>query len=440
MSAVPTTMDKPQRIQLRSLRAAVAGNVLEWFDWTLYAVFTSYIASHFFDSRDHASALLPTLAVFAVGFLARPLGAFVFGKVADARGRKFVLIVTISMMSLSSLLIAVAPSYQQIGGGATAILLIARLGQGFAHGGESGVSYTYVAEIAPAARRGMWSSSVFMAATVGAMLATLVGALLIRVLGQEAVADYGWRFAFAIAAVLGLFVLILRRTAVETPQFIETSETLESAAEEAFWTRSRRFKAGLLVTLLSAGHNAAYYIWAIFTPTFAITGRGMKPSDAFIASLLAQAVALVALFAWGRLSDKVGRRPMIFAFGILGIASFYPLSLLISDQPWTLFAAQALGMTIWALGASSYPTLTAELFPTRIRASSVAIATAVTVAMFGGTAPYLLTWWTRSGVAWLFWVWIAVLGVLAIVGGLIVRETKGEELGSIQWPFRVRDN
>ncbi|OUZ11936.1 MFS transporter [Aeromicrobium sp. PE09-221] len=428
-SSAPERSTTVSRGQLASLRAAVAGNVLEWFDWTLYAVFSTYIAAHFFNDDNPSSALLSTLAVFAVGFLARPVGGLVFGRIADRRGRKFVLIVTISLMSLASLGIAVAPGYERLGVWASVILVVLRLLQGLAHGGESGVAYTYVSEIAPPARRGLWSSSVFFAVTMGVMFATALGAIFNVALGDQAMDDWGWRLAFVVGAVLGLGVLWLRRTAEETSEFAQADEEEEVSPSLAF-------KSGLLVIMLACGHNCAYYVWATFAASFAISARGMDAQSAFVASLLAQAVALVMLPVWGHLSDKVGRRPMIIAMGVAAILFYYPLSLLISDAPWTLFVAQAAGMTIWAMGAAMYPAFSSELFPTKIRATSVAFATSVSVALFGGTAPYLMTWFSQNDVEWVFFVWVGVLSSMAIIGGVLVRETKGVDLGAVRSPFR----
>lgn len=416
--------------QLRSLRAAIAGNILEWFDWTLYAIFSTYIAGHFFDKSNPSSALLATLAVFAVGFIARPVGGIIFGRLADRAGRKLVLVVTISIMSLSSLALALAPGYETIGVWSSVILVVLRLIQGLAHGGESGVSYTYVSEIAPPERRGLWSSSVFFAVTLGVMLATAVGAIANLVLDESSMMTWGWRLAFVFGAVLGLGVLYLRRAAEESNEFTAEEET------DVVIPPSLAVKSGLLTIMLACGHNCAYYVWATFAASFAISARGMDPQNAFMASLLAQGVALIMLPLWGHLSDRIGRRPLIIAMGVAAILFYYPLSLLITDEPWTLFIAQAVGMSIWAMGAGMYPAFSSELFPTKIRATSVAFATSVSVALFGGTAPYLMTWFNQNGMEWAFFVWIGVLSSLAIIGGLVVRETKGTDLSSVRTPFR----
>ncbi|MDT0269925.1 MFS transporter [Streptomyces sp. DSM 44915] len=421
---------------MRSLRAAVAGNVLEWFDWTLYSIFSTYIAAHFFDKSNPSSALLSTLAVFAVGFLARPLGGLVFGRLADRRGRKLVLVVTITIMSVASLAIALVPGYEEIGVWSSVLLLVARLAQGLAHGGESGVSYTYVSEIAPPRHRGLWSSSVFFAVTLGVMLATALGTVCTTLFGEDGTADYGWRGAFVFGALLGLLVLWLRKTAEETSEF--TAKGGADAAAAPRLGRRQALRLGLLVVLLACGHNCAYYVWATFASSFAISQRGMDSQSAFTASLLAQAVALGLLVFWGAVSDRIGRRPMIIAMGIAAIVLYYPLSLLITDEPWTLFVAQAVGMGVWAMGAAMYPAFISELFPTHTRAAGVALATSVSVALFGGTAPYLMTWFDESGLAWVFWIWVGLLSALAIVGGLLVRETRGIDLGAVSSPFRDR--
>lgn len=203
-------------------------------------------------------------------------------------------------------------------------------------------------------------------------------------------------------------------------------------------SKAQALKTGALVVLLSCGHNCAYYVWATFAPSFAISSRGMDSNGAYIASLLAQTLTLGAIVLCGSLSDRIGRRPMIIGFGVAAIVLFYPLSLFVSSAPWTLFVAQTLGMGVWAMGAAMYPAFISELFPTSSRATSVAFATSVSVALFGGTAPYLMTWFSQSNMEWGFWVWVGVLSGMAIIGGLIVRETKGIDLGSVTSPFRSK--
>lgn len=211
----------PPQGRLKSLRAAGIGNALEWFDWTLYATFSVYLARNLFDKTDSRSAMLSTLAVFAVGFVARPIGGLLFGRLSDRLGRRTIMVITLLLLAISSLGIAVIPRYQSVGLFASVALLFLRLLQGLAHGGETGVSYTYVAEIAPSSRRGLWSSSVYIGVTLGVMAATAVAAALTWGLGAEAMSDYGWRIGFLIGGLLGIYALFLRRSAEESHVFAQ---------------------------------------------------------------------------------------------------------------------------------------------------------------------------------------------------------------------------
>ncbi|MGO4103842.1 MFS transporter [Leifsonia sp. YAF41] len=436
-SPAPEKMSKEElRWRLKSLRAAVMGNVLEWFDWTLYATFAVYLAANFFEAGDPTSALLSTLAVFAVGFVARPIGGIVFGKLGDRIGRKSTLILTMITMAAASLLIAVIPNYETAGVWASALLLFARLLQGLAHGGESGVSYTYVAEISPAKHRGLWSSSVFISVTVGVMGATFTGVILTAIFADQQMMDFGWRIGFAIGALLGVYALYLRRSAEESPVFTaqkneSESETIAASAKSARLSGREIALIVAKVVMLSAASNAAYYTWVTFAPSFAISRHGMDPNGAFVASLLAQVVVLCLLPFFGHLADRFGRKPMVVAYGILVMVVVFPVNMVLSDQPWTLFVSQGLGLAVWAIIASIYPAIIAEQVPTKHRALGVGFLSSLSVAIFGGTAPYLNTWLTSLGISWVFSVWVAFLGLLAVVAGLLIRETKGLSLSQI---------
>lgn len=421
------------RERLRSLRAAVIGNVLEWFDWTLYAIFSVYLAANFFEDGDPTSALLSTLAVFAAGFIARPVGGLIFGRIGDRLGRKTTLIMTMVTMAATSLVIALIPTYEAIGWGASLLLLLARLLQGLAHGGEAGVSYTYVAELAPRKHRGLWSSAVFVSVTIGVMAATFLGILLTAIFPGEQMLEFGWRIGFAVGALLGVYALYLRRAAVESPEFEQAQVEAKVSQNQPKPKMSGRQVASIVakVVLLSAASNAAYYTWVTFAPSFAISGHGMDANGAFIASLLAQVVVLFLLPLFGHLSDRFGRKPMVLTYGILVIVVVFPINWMLSDQPWTLFLSQGLGLAVWAIIASIYPTIVAEQIPTKQRAVGVGFLTSLSVAIFGGTAPYLNQWLGSIGMDWLFSVWVMVLGLMAVIAALIIKETANVPLSSI---------
>lgn len=268
-------------LRKRSMIATGLGNCLEWFDWTIYAIFASYIAKAMFDPRDPASALLGTLAIFAVGFISRPLGGIVFGTLSDSRGRKAVLLISMLLMGIGSLVIAVAPSYASIGGVASFIILSARLLQGFAHGGEATASYTYLAEIAPKGRRGLWSSSMYFFAGMGSLLASLVGAFLTHIISPEDMSMWGWRIPFYLGATLTVIVLFLRRNMIESEvleDYAKKSDPVSpGAARVVEWSNKKILQRSLGIFFYQAGVGIPFYIWTGYAVVIAITQRGMDP-------------------------------------------------------------------------------------------------------------------------------------------------------------------
>lgn len=416
--------------RLRSMTAAAAGNALEWFDWTLYGTFSIYLARNLFEATDPKSALLSTLAVFAGGFAGRPVGGWIFGKLGDRLGRKTTLIVTMIMLAASSAGIALIPSYAQIGVAASALLLFFRLLQGLAHGGESGVSYTYVAEIAPKEHRGLWSSSVFVSVTIGVMGATALAAALASFLGPDAMQAYGWRLGFGVGGLLGVYALFLRRSAEESEVFEHTrSETKPAKPLSGY----QMFRIGLNIVMLAAAANVTYYTWVTFASATAIA-RGMDPSGAYWASLLAQMLCVLWLPVCGWLSDKFGRKPMVVGWGIAVMVLTLPISRIVTTAPVTLFLAQVMALGAFALIASIFPAVLSEQVPTQARAQGVGLVSSLSVAIFGGTAPYLNTYLSDSGNDHLYAAYVITLGLVAVVAGLVIQETAGTDLAEIEPP------
>jgi MHS family alpha-ketoglutarate permease-like MFS transporter len=419
----------------KSLRAIAIGNALEWYDWTIYGTLSAYLAVNFFSSSDPTSALLSTFAIFAGGFVARPLGGLVFGRVGDKYGRRTALVLTMTTLALTSLGIALTPTYEAIGAWASLMLFALRVLQGLAHGGESGVSYTYVAEIAPAERRGLWSSSVYVSVMLGVMAATGLAALLTGTLSTAQMNSWGWRIGFGLGALLGVYALFLRRSAVETDTFrdLRTVEVTSTLPGEVITPRLI-LRMAILIVSLSAAMNVVYYTWVTFAPATAIAERGMDANDAFRASLLAQVVALGLLPLMGRLSDRIGRRPNMMAFATLVALAVMPLHAMLDDQPWTLFVSQSIGLAVWSIGVSIYPALIAELVPARIRAVGVSVITSLSVAVFGGTAPYLNAWLEANDVGWIFRVYVIVLAGVTAAAAWIIPETRGTDIASSPVP------
>lgn len=411
----------------KSLLASSVGNVLEWYEWSAYAVFAPFIAAAMFSQSDPVSALLSTLAVFAVGFLMRPLGGIVFGRIADKRGRKFVLVTTMLMMATGSLLIGIMPTYTSIGAWASGLLLLARMMQGFAHGGESATAYSYVGEIAPPNRRGMWGSVAFIAIFGGSVLAYTVGGVITTTLSESAVSEWGWRIPFLLGSLLALFALYLRRSMDESDVF----DADQQHDDQAALPRKTVVRAVLLMIGMTSGVTAAHYTWTSYVSTYAITERDMNPDTAYWMLVIAQVIALVSLPFLGRLSDSVGRRPMLAAFAVLMFCLQIPLTVLISSEGWTLLLATTVALLVVAIAGSILSSTLSESFPTRLRTQAIGFAYSFSVAVFGGTAPYLNQLFLGFDLGWVFGVYIMFLAALTGVACFFMKETKGVRLEDV---------
>ncbi|AMT92839.1 MFS transporter [Brevibacterium linens] len=419
----------PLQLKRRSVIASTIGNVLEWYEWSAYAVFTPFIAAAMFNSEDPVSSVLATLGVFAVGFLMRPLGGIVFGKIADVKGRKFVLIFTMLIMAGGSFLIAVLPSYGQIGIFASLILLVIRVAQGFAHGGESATANSYIAEIAPAHKRGFWGSIVFVAIFGGSVVAYTIGGIITNVFDEAAVSDWAWRIPFVLGGLLALVALWMRRGMIESDVF--EADEAEEAVDPTPVDRGRVTRAIILVVLMTSGITAAHYTWTSYASTLAITERGMDAQTAYWATVGAQIIALISLPFWGAISDKIGRRPVLIGFGILMAILQYPLTAMITDTGWTLFVASAVALLVVSMSGALLSAVLSEAFPTKVRTQGIGFAYSVSVAVFGGTAPYLNGLFNSLDLSWLSSGWVILLCLATIVAVVKLPETKGKDLNAI---------
>ncbi len=412
---------------LQSLRATVIGNALEWFDWTIYAVFSPFIAKALFGPADPISGLLQTMAIFAVGFVARPIGGLVFGRFADRHGRKTALVLSMTLMAFGSLLIAIIPDYAVIGAGASALLLLARLVQGLAHGGESAAAYVYVSELAPAERRGLWSSTVFISVSLGSIVGILLGVFLTTYMPMDTLNAWGWRLPFLVGAMVGLYALYLRRNAVETEAFKAGQQPMPAPAEDQgniLWVSLR------LLIILGAS-NVVYAVWLSFASTYAISVLGVPAAEAFRATLGAQVLGMIALPFFGALSDRIGRKPIaLLTCGGFALLSFW-LNGLLGPTAWSLFVAQSIALMLWAALGSIWPAWLAEQIPTGQRGTTVGLITSLGAALFGGTAPFLNTWLKTLDMQWAFTGYVVFLNALSVLLILTMRETRGINLKNI---------
>lgn len=416
------------KLQRKSLMAMAIGNILEWFDWTIYTVASVHIAATYFEKGDPFSSLLQTLAVFGIGFVMRPLGGIVFGRLADRLGRRTVLISTMCLMSAGSLVIGVTPSFEAIGVLAPILLIVARLIQGFAHGGETGTSLAYIAEIAPPERRGLWSSSTLVAIGTGSLLATMMMAALSGLLPSEAMSAWGWRVPFIFGAALALFALVLRRGMIETSPELEESVTPRS---NTVWTRSQLLRTGFNIFIVEAGSTVTYYTWVTSVSLYAIGIVGMNPADAFFVSSIAQFIWVITAPLIGRLSDKIGRKTSIL-ISLLGIAVVvFPLYSIITKEPWTLFVAQLVGILLVSFCTGPKGAAMSEQIPNRYRTTIFGTGITLAVAVFGGTASYLTTWLYGIGIGWMFNVYVIIVCIAASAAVLRWKNNTGIRLENV---------
>ena len=423
-----TTDPAARQSSFRVLFGAGVGNALEWYDWSIYATFAPFFAKRFFDSSNSVSAILSTLAIFAVGFMMRPLGGIFFGWFADRHGRQRGMVLSMAITASGSLIIAGAPTHAAVGPLAPLLLLVARLAQGFGLGGEIGASRTFLAEASPRRRRGLWSSSMYIAVTCGVLLSTLQAAGLKTILDDQQMDDWGWRIPFALGAILGFYAFYLRRGLAESEAFREERIAADRHDRHVLADIWEHRTAVFRVVGLTVGGTVLYYTWAVGASTYAITVKHIDATSALWASVIGSLVYIAALPMWGALSDRWGRKPNVIIFCVgLGVLSF-PLNWMVRDSAWQLGLAIAIALFLHAALTSILPVVMAEMFPTRVRASGMAFPYSVAVAATGGTAPYLQTYLFHLGMPSLFIIYSIALLAVSLVVAALMPETKAIRL------------
>ncbi|MEU5588948.1 MFS transporter [Streptomyces chrestomyceticus] len=412
--------------QLRQLAAASVGNAVEWYDWYAYSFLAVYIADRVFpqDTGNPLVPLLSTFAVFAVGFFMRPVGGLLMGAVADRRGRRAALTLTILLMGGGSLLVAVTPTYAATGVLAPVVLVVARLVQGLSVGGEFAASTTFLVESAGPGRRGLFSSFQYVSTTAGQLLASGTAALLAGVLTDGQMGQWGWRLVFLIGAVFSLLGLWIRSGARET-----RSEEQRAAARPGIFEALRRYpRQSLLICGITAGGTLAYYTWTTYLPTYAQVNAGFDKSEALTVGTLSLLFFALLQPLGGLLSDRVGRKPLLLGFALGFAVLAVPLLHLVTDAFWSLLLVQCAGMVLLTGYTAVAAAVNAEVFPARVRAAGIGFPYSLTVALFGGTAPYVGTWFKQAGNADLFPWYVSALCLLSFVVYLTLPETAKQKL------------
>jgi MFS transporter, MHS family, alpha-ketoglutarate permease len=432
MQKVNTTYAPPKEDtawRIKSIIGGSIGNLVEWYDWYAYSAFALYFANSFFPGTNSTAQLINTAGIFAVGFLMRPIGGYVFGKMADKRGRKKAMMASVLLMSAGSLLIAVLPGYNTIGIFAPVLLLIARLIQGLSVGGEYGTSATYLSEIAIPRRRGFFSSFQYVT-LIGGQLTALGIQLLLQhtFLTDKQLHNWGWRIPFFIGAILSFTALYLRRNLHESEAFKKqvTTKNKEGSINELL----KHPGAIAIVVGLTLGGTLAFYTYTTYMQKFLVNTVGFSKSQSTLLTFTSLFIFALMQPLFGALSDKIGRRPLLIGFGICGTLFTVPLLSALSHAGnlWGAFAILITGLIIVSGYTSINAVVKAELFPVEVRALGVGLPYSVTVAIFGGTAEYIALWTKNAGYETAFYWYVSVCIFISLIVYFFMKDTKKTSL------------
>lgn len=420
--------------RLRAIIGGSIGNLVEWYDWYTYSAFALYFAGSFFPRGDATAQLLNTAAVFAVGFFMRPVGSWLLGWYADRHGRRAALTASVWLMCGGSLLIAVTPSYATIGVAAPVLLVVARLLQGLSVGGEYGASATYLSERAGRASRGFYTSFQYVTLILGQLLALTVLLVLQRTMPEPALVAWGWRIPFVIGALAAIVAVWMRHTLDETESFTRAQAAAAARAaaragadvtaahralEPARGLRglAQHPRAAATVFGLTAGGALAFYICTTYAQKFLVNTTGLSKAVASQVNAVTLLGFMLVQPVVGALSDRIGRRPILLTFGVLGTLGTVPLlTALETATPFRAVLLLGAALMVVTCYTSINAVVKAELFPTEVRALGVALPYSLAVSLFGGTAEYVALWLKGLGhERWFYWYATAVIAASLVV-------------------------
>ncbi|MDP9883123.1 MHS family alpha-ketoglutarate permease-like MFS transporter [Sinomonas atrocyanea] len=426
VTADPSTSRRFTPEVRRGLLGLGLGNALEWYDWMVFGLLSAYIGPSFFPSHDPLSATLNTLAVFAVGFAFRPLGGVLLGTFADRIGRRRIMLLSIMLMAATTLLVAVTPSYAVIGQWSGIILVASRIIQGISTGIEAPLSTSHAVELAPEGREGMVAGLMSFYVNLGILMASLVSFLCSLTIGGAAMSTWGWRVPFVIGALFGLVVLYLRRSLPETLQ----PEEIAGSSTAGVWTGIRKHWLAVLAIIFVVGAAQAYnYAWNTGLPTAARSNFKEDPTAVFALTTALGAILVLGSWVVGKLTDGKAMSRWFVVTRLLAIPSVF-LMLLYVQPGLGGFAAVLLGGSIvLVLNMTIYNVVSTSLMPKGIRGTGVALGYGIGVALFGGTASYLLVWFQSLHADWIFPTYVAVLSALSVLFYVLARRSSGLYVG-----------
>jgi MHS family alpha-ketoglutarate permease-like MFS transporter len=427
---------------LRSIIGGSAGNVIEWYDFLAYSIFSIYFSKAFFPGGNQTAQLLNAAAVAAIGYVVRPLGSWAIGALADRRGRRLALSVSVAMMSVGSLIIALTPTYASIGVAAPAVLICARLLQGFSMGGEAGTSATYLSEMAPTGRRGFFVGFVQVTVVMGQLLALALMLVLQRlVLTPTQLEQWGWRIPFAIGGALAVFALYLRRGISETDAFARAGDAgaAGAAGDDTQARKQSQTERGSLLVLLiqhrrqtlwtigiSIGGTVAFYTFTIYLQKFMVNTTGFSRNTATLIATVALVIYMGFQPLFGLLSDLIGRRPVMMIFGVGGTFLTVPLmhALGATHSALTAFALNLAALGILSGFSSIHWLVKSELFPAKVRALGVGLPFAIVSSVMGGTTEYLALRFKHAGHESWFFYYVSACAAISLVTYVLMPETR----------------
>jgi MHS family proline/betaine transporter-like MFS transporter len=380
-----------KRLSRRAIVAATIGNTLEWYDFAVFGYFAATIGKLFFPAGNETASLLLTLATFGVGFFMRPVGALVLGSMADRKGRKSALSLTILLMAAGTALIGFAPTYATAGVLAPIMIVCARLLQGFSCGGEIGGATAFLVEHAPPARRGYYASWQQASQACALLLGSLFGAALSGLLTPDQLEGWGWRVPFLFGLLIGPVGFYIRSSIEESPDYLADKVHTPTPMRDTFRFHGRSLVTGLGITV---SWTVCTYFFLVYMPTYSVRQLGLDRTSSFIANAAGLVMVLVLVPVFGNLSDRIGRRPLLLGAGLLIFLAAYPVLYGLTTHPTfiaLLLAQLAFGALIAAFTGPA-PATMAELFPVTVRSSGLSVAYNFAVTIFGGFAPFIATW------------------------------------------------
>lgn len=405
--------NEERRKRIFAIVGASSGNLVEWFDFYVYAFCAIYFAPAFFPSDNPTVQLLNTAGVFAAGFLMRPIGGWMFGRIADKHGRKTAMLISVVMMCAGSLAIACMPTYASIGTLAPALLLLARMFQGLSVGGEYGTSATYMSEVALKGQRGFFASFQYVTLIGGQLLAVLVVVILQQLLSEDELRAWGWRIPFVIGAITAVIALWLRRSLNETA----SKSTLERKESGTFAELFKHKRAFFTVLGFTAGGSLIFYTFTTYMQKYLVNTAGMSAKTASAVMTFALLAYMLMQPLFGMLSDRIGRKTLMLWFGTLGTLCTLPILLALKtvSSPYMAFFLIILALAIVSLYTSISGLIKAEMFPPEVRALGVGVSYAVGNAIFGGSAEYVALGLKSVGMENVFYWYVSAMCLLALL-------------------------